>query len=126
MPPRIDEGLVRDLATGAFLASQRNIVLVGGTGSGKSHLSIAIARNSIRGGARARFYNTTDLVNRLELETHQGSVGKLAEAGSAADFEALVSRESGKTIPDAKGEIGRALSPRRWRPRRSRTMLDSC
>ena len=82
----INEGLVRDLATGAFLASQRNIVLVGGTGSGKSHLSIAIARNCIRGGARARFYNTTDLVNRLELETHQGSVGKLAEHLSRLDL----------------------------------------
>jgi len=82
----INEGLVRDLATGAFLASQRNIVLVGGTGSGKSHLSIAIARNCIHGGARARFYNTTDLVNRLELETHQGSVGKLAEHLSRLDL----------------------------------------
>jgi DNA replication protein DnaC len=82
----INEGLVRDLATGAFLASQRNIVLVGGTGSGKSHLSIAIARNCIRGGARARFYNTTDLVNRLELETHQDSVGKLAEHLSRLDL----------------------------------------
>lgn len=82
----INEGLVRDLATGAFLASQRNIVLVGGTGSGKSHLSIAIARNCIRGGARARFYNTTDLVNRLELETHQSSVGKLAEHLSRLDL----------------------------------------
>ena len=82
----INEGLVRDLATGAFLASQRNVVLVGGTGSGKSHLSIAIARNCIRAGARARFYNTTDLVNRLELETHQGSVGKLAEHLSRLDL----------------------------------------
>src|SRR3546814_5540955 len=38
----INEALVRDLATGAFLANQRNVVLVGGTGSGKTHLSIAI------------------------------------------------------------------------------------
>jgi DNA replication protein DnaC len=82
----INEGLVRDLATGAFLASQRNIVLVGGTGSGKSHLSIAIARNCIRDSARARFYNTTDLVNRLELEAHQGRTGKLAEHLSRLDL----------------------------------------
>ncbi len=75
----INEGLVRDLAAGAFLASQRNVVLVGGTGSGKTHLSIAIARSCIRGGARVRFYNTTDLVNRLELEARQDHAGKLAE-----------------------------------------------
>src|SRR5271165_4207720 len=42
----INETLVRDLATGAFLAEQRNAVLGGGTGTGKSHLAIAIARAS--------------------------------------------------------------------------------
>ena len=82
----INEGLVRDLATGAFLANQRNVVLVGGTGSGKTHLSIAIARSCIRAGARVRFHNTTDLVNRLEMEVHQGRTGKLAEHLSRLDL----------------------------------------
>lgn len=40
----VNEGLVRELATGTFAADQRNVVLVGGTGTGKSHLAIAIAR----------------------------------------------------------------------------------
>ncbi len=40
----INEGLVRDLATGGFVADQRNVVLIGGTGTGKTHLGIAIAR----------------------------------------------------------------------------------
>ncbi|WP_310305680.1 IS21-like element helper ATPase IstB [Sphingomonas sp. BE270] len=82
----INEALVRDLATGAFLANQRNVVLVGGTGSGKTHLSIAIARNCIRTGARVRFHNTTDLVNRLEMEVLQGRTGKLAEHLSRLDL----------------------------------------
>jgi DNA replication protein DnaC len=47
----INEALVRDLAAGGFLAQQRNIVLVGGAGTGKSHLAIAVARNCIRAGA---------------------------------------------------------------------------
>ena len=85
----INEALVRDLATGAFLRSQRNIVLVGGTGSGKSHLSIAIARSCIRTGARTRFYNTTDLVNRLEFEGRQNRGGKLAEHLSRLDLVIL-------------------------------------
>ena len=38
----VNEPLVRDLATGAFLEGKRNLVLVGGTGSGKTHLSVAI------------------------------------------------------------------------------------
>ena len=82
----INEVLVRDLATGAFLANQRNVVLVGGTGSGKTHLSIAIARSCIRTGARVRFHNTTDLVNRLEMEVLQGRTGKLAEHLSRLDL----------------------------------------
>src|SRR5690349_22656885 len=62
----INETLVNDLAGGGFIAQQRNAVLVGGTGTGKTHLAIAIARSCIRGGARGRFYNVVDLVNRLE------------------------------------------------------------
>ena len=71
----INEGLVRDLAGGAFLAQQRNVVLVGGTGTGKTHLAIAIARSCIRAGARGRFFNTVDLVNRLEAEARAGRQG---------------------------------------------------
>jgi DNA replication protein DnaC len=51
----INESFVRDLASGNFLAHQRNLVLVGGTGTGKTHLAIAIARACIRDGARGRF-----------------------------------------------------------------------
>jgi DNA replication protein DnaC len=36
----INEGLVRDLAGGGFIAQQRNVALVGGTGTGKTHLAI--------------------------------------------------------------------------------------
>jgi hypothetical protein len=43
----INESLLRDLAGGNFVAHQRNVVLVGGTGTGKTHLAIAIARNCI-------------------------------------------------------------------------------
>ena len=75
----VNEGLVRDLATGAFLAEQRNAVLVGGTGTGKSHLAIAIARSCIRGGARGRFFTVVDLVNRLEAEARTGRQGRTAE-----------------------------------------------
>ena len=51
----INENLVRDLAGGNFIAQQRNLVLVGGTGTGKTHLAIAIARSCIRAGSRGRF-----------------------------------------------------------------------
>jgi len=85
----INEGLVRDLAAGAFLAQQRNAVLVGGTGTGKSHLAIAIARSCIRAGARGRFYDVVDLVNRLEAETRAGRQGRIADHLARLDLVIL-------------------------------------
>jgi DNA replication protein DnaC len=85
----INETLVRDLAGGGFLAQQRNTVLVGGTGTGKTHLAIAIARSCIRAGARGRFYNVVDLVNRLESEARNGRQGRLADHLTRMDFVVL-------------------------------------
>jgi DNA replication protein DnaC len=85
----INETLVKDLAGGGFIAQQRNAVLVGGTGTGKSHLAIAIARSCIRSGVRGRFYNVVDLVNRLEAETRAGRQGRLADHLTRMDFVIL-------------------------------------
>jgi DNA replication protein DnaC len=85
----INETLVRDLAGGTFLAQQRNAVLVGGTGTGKTHLAIAIARACIRGGVRGRFYNVVDLVNRLEAEARNGRQGRIADHLTRMDFIVL-------------------------------------
>lgn len=85
----INEGLVRELANGSFVADQRNVVLIGGTGTGKTHLAIAIARALIRNGTRGRFYNVVDLVNRLETETRGGKQGRLADYMTRLDFVIL-------------------------------------
>ena len=85
----INETLVRDLAGGNFLAHQRNVVLVGGTGTGKSHLAIAIARACIRDGARGRFFNVVDLVNRLEAEARSARQGRLADYLCRKNFVVL-------------------------------------
>ena len=85
----VNETLVRDLAGGEFLAHERNVVLVGGTGTGKTHLALAIARACIRNGARGRFFNVVDLVNRLEAETRAGRQGRMADYLSRMDFVVL-------------------------------------
>ena len=85
----INEGLVRDLATGGFVTDQRNVVLIGGTGTGKTHLGIAIARALIRNGTRGRFFNVVDLVNRLETETRGGKQGRMADYLTRMDFVIL-------------------------------------
>ena len=85
----INETLVRDLASGNFLTQQRNVVLVGGTGTGKTHLAIAIARACLRDGARGRFYTVVDLVNRLEAEARAGRQGRLADHLCRVDLVVL-------------------------------------
>jgi DNA replication protein DnaC len=80
---------VRDLAQGGFLVDQRNVVLVGGTGTGNSHLAIAIARALIRSGTRGRFFNVVDLVNRLDTEARSGKQGHLADYLNRLDFVIL-------------------------------------
>jgi DNA replication protein DnaC len=82
----INATLVHDLTGGGFLAHERNVVLVGGTGTGKTHLAIAIARACIRNGARGRFFNVVDLVNRLEAEGRAGRQGRMADYLSRMDF----------------------------------------
>jgi DNA replication protein DnaC len=82
----VNEALVRDLAQGGFLVDQRNVVLVGGTGTGNSHLAIAIARALIRSGTRGRFFNVVDLVNRLDIEARTGKQGHLADYLNRLDF----------------------------------------
>jgi DNA replication protein DnaC len=85
----INETLVRDLAAGDFLAHQRNLVLVGGTGTGKTHLAVGIARACIRNGARGRFFNVVDLVNKLEAETRAGRQGRIADHLGRLDLVVL-------------------------------------
>lgn len=82
----INGALIEQLSTGAFLADQRNIVLVGGTGTGKTHLAIGITRSIIRLGKKARFFNVVDLVNRLEGEVKNGRQGRIADRLSRVDL----------------------------------------
>ncbi|WP_303809476.1 IS21-like element helper ATPase IstB [Sandarakinorhabdus limnophila] len=85
----VNEGLVRSLHAGSCLPAQRNIVLVGGTGTGKTHLAIAITASVIRAGARGRYFNTLDLVTRLEEETRIGKAGALAAQLARLDLVVL-------------------------------------
>ena len=85
----VNEPLIQELAGGGFLEGQRNIVLVGGTGTGKTHLAVAIARSCIRKGARGRCYNVVDLVNHLEAELRAGRQGRTADQLVRRDFVIL-------------------------------------
>jgi len=73
----VDEAQIRSLYEGDFLQQNSNLIFVGGTGTGKTHLAIAIAANAVRKGCRARFFNLVDLANTLEQESMAGRGGRL-------------------------------------------------
>jgi DNA replication protein DnaC len=75
----VDQKLVLHLADLSFTEQAHNAVLVGGTGTGKTHLATAIGVAGItRQGKRVRFYSTVDLVNALEQEKAHGKAGRIA------------------------------------------------
>ena len=85
----VNETQVRSLYDGRFLSDKSNVILVGGTGTGKTHLAIAIARQAVRNDRRARFFNLVDLVNQLEQEKLTGRGGKLVDSLTRLDLVVL-------------------------------------
>jgi len=75
----LTQAVMEQLATAAFMETAHNLILVGGTGTGKTHLATAIGVAAIHQSKRVRFYNAVDLVNLLEREKDLGKVGNLAK-----------------------------------------------
>ncbi len=87
---KVDEGLVRELATGRFTEAAHNAVLVGGTGTGKTHLATALGVHAIEHlHRRVRFFSTVDLVNQLEQEKLNNRTGQMAHRLAHVDMVVL-------------------------------------
>lgn len=84
---------IEQLAQATFMETAHNLILVGGTGTGKTHIAIALSIAAIHQGKRVRFYNTVDLVNQLEREKQLGKAGTTAKQISQMD--ALILDELG-------------------------------
>lgn len=67
--PSLNKAQVLELARGSYIAEKHNLILLGGTGAGKSHLAIALGVAHCQQGRRVRFIGATELANRL-LEAH--------------------------------------------------------
>ena len=76
---KADEKLIRQLADLSFTGEAHNVVFIGGTGTGKTHLATALGVSGIsHWGKRVRFFSTVDLVNALEQEKAAGKAGRIA------------------------------------------------
>ena len=87
---KVDKKLVNHLSTLDFTDAAQNVVLIGGPGTGKTHLATAIGVAGITAkGKRVRFYSTVDLVNELEKEKREGKAGRIALALMRMDLVIL-------------------------------------
>jgi DNA replication protein DnaC len=98
-PARIEQ-----LAAGSYLDTAHNLILVGGTGTGKTHLATALGVAAIHQGKRVRFYNAVDLVNLLEREKQLGKAGQLAR--QLVQMDAVILDELGYLpFPESGGAL---------------------
>jgi DNA replication protein DnaC len=81
----VTESRLKQLSEGEFLKEHTNVIFVGGSGTGKTHLSIATGMELLRKKKKVRFWGAIDLVNQLEQEKQSGKGGKTAEQLSRFD-----------------------------------------
>lgn len=74
----LSQSTIEPLASAGFMEQAHNLILVGGTGTGKTHLATALGVAAIHRGKRVRFFNAVDLVNRLQQEKQVDRTGTLA------------------------------------------------
>src|SRR6478735_1646858 len=86
----INEATVRQLHRCEFMDGAQNIVLVGGPGTGKTHVATALGIQAIEHHRRkVRFFSTIELVNALEQEKAKGKAGQIAEGLTKLDLVIL-------------------------------------
>ena len=100
----LPQAQIQQLATAAFMEEAHNLILVGGTGTGKSHLATAMGVAAIHQGKRVRFYNAVDLVNELEREKQAGKSGRMAR--KLIQVDAVIVDELGYlSFPESGGAL---------------------
>ena len=87
---QVDKSLIKKLADLAFTEDAQNVVLIGGPGTGKTHLATALGISGLtHHSKRVRFYSTVDLVNALEHEKAKGIPGRIAMSLMRMDLVVL-------------------------------------
>lgn len=83
----INEATVRTLHRCEFMDGAQNVVLIGGPGTGKTHVATALGIQAIEHHRRkVRFFSTIELVNALEQEKAKGKAGQIAEGLTKLDL----------------------------------------
>lgn len=91
--PELDKRLVRDLATGDYLKDRRNLILMGKSGTGKTHLATALGIEACRQSKRVRFVTGYTLANELVEARTERDLNRLL--GKYARLDLLILDELG-------------------------------
>ena len=86
----VDKVLIDKLSDLSFTDEAHNVVLIGGPGTGKTHLATALCVSGVtRHSKKVRFYSTVDLVNALEQEKLMNKPGRIAQSLARLDLVVL-------------------------------------
>lgn len=84
---RIPPGLeVDDLKQATFVEQQKNLILYGNVGTGKTHLAIAAGAAACNNGKAVRFFRTAALVNQLSEAQKKGELHRFLKQLYKADL----------------------------------------
>lgn len=75
--PGVPKATIAELSGLAFIERNENVVLVGPSGVGKTHLAIALGYLATQAGIKTRFMSAADLLLTLDTATRQGNLGEV-------------------------------------------------
>jgi len=73
----LDKALVRQLATGRWIAEHHHLLITGATGTGKTFVACALAHQACRQGYRALYWRVSRLFHALALARADGTYTRL-------------------------------------------------
>jgi len=73
----VNESLVRELMRGEYITKKENVLIVGNSGTGKTHLAAALAFAACAQGRKVRFFTVTELVRQLLEQREERNLQKL-------------------------------------------------
>jgi DNA replication protein DnaC len=100
----VQKAELEQLSTGTFTDEAHNLILVGGAGTGKTHISIALGTTLIQQGKKVRFHNAVDLINALIREQADGNAGRITKQLSQMDCVIIPSQRCKHRLP-GKGRV---------------------
>lgn len=81
----VAQARIEPFCSGRFTTDAHNLILVGGTGTGKTHIAIALGTTLINQRKKVRFFNAVDLINALIKEQAEGNAGKIIRQLTSLD-----------------------------------------